>query len=621
MAAPRRGGEENRALRRRLLGKRVRPPPPLLPPLQAPHRQESQTVNIPHVPGRFTKATVSTVTATSTATASTRSKRVGSALQRVSKLKLFQRPNSTGRPSNDQGQVPTPTVDPEDDTIPCCLDGTDSDESPVENKTAGINVLPSSKPPIFIRNLWKKPLLQTFRRRHYERLIPAVVEEETTVEGREDISPVQTPLSDALRDDASRPVAVETSSQPPKEIEGSIDPVSNADDAITTHDDENNIEAWTPPVPRQRKTKKPKHGDDSVLIGMTVIVDPTMELLELGKQPRCIAKSNLTKLQKAHGCSLPLLGRQDSQEDEESTEASPSSVELLGFPLDSFHDPPMMMQQQGPKRITVMTEKDEEETEITFHTVSEVLVDIPRYLIHDPTFSDMFAPRRHSGENDDEIEIVFFRDDDVPVCAPHGEEDVCTEDANETIDDDDDDEQSRTSEGSSIPLEWMLPHSSKMEVPQYEYDLDLLDDVETPEYEWFLPDHLGIPMVNRHSPRAVFGEPALLEKMKVASCTPSTAAETEMSFDFQATSFEDDSQGSRDEVLSLGSLPSEAVRSLLDFCQMGETPRGQLPGGCGSSLSYQHQHQQDVLLHTKKNVVGSRSVSDSIRIISRGIDF
>ena len=195
-------------------GKRLRPPPP---PPQA-SRQESQTANNPHGRRRFTKAAD-----TATATVSTTSTRVGSALQRVSKLHLFHRPNSTARPSSDRGHVPNATLgDAEDATVPC-LDGTDSDESPVENKTPPCpatidDALASSKPPIFIRNLWKKPL-QTFRRRHQERSIPAGVEE-TTVECREDTSHLQPRLSDVLRDDSSRTVA--TTSLPPNKVDDEL---------------------------------------------------------------------------------------------------------------------------------------------------------------------------------------------------------------------------------------------------------------------------------------------------------------------------------------------------------------------------------------------------------------
>ena len=438
------------------------------------------------------------------------------------------------------------------------------------------------------------------------------------MECREDTSHLKPRLSDVLRDDSSRTVA--TTSLPPNMV---IDPVTNADDSITHHD-ENNFAEWIPPVPRKRKPKKPKHGDDSVLIGMTIIVDPTIELLELGKQPRCVNKSNLMELQKAHGCSLPLLGRRDSKEieEEESTEASPStSMDLLAFQLDGFDDPSIMMTESPEKNQfrSVMTENDKEDNEITFHHFSEVLGDIQRS-----------QERHHAGEDEvDEIEIVFYRSDDV--CAPHhGEDDgpafLCTgEHDDDNVDDDNIDEQSRTSEGSSIPLEWMLPQSSNMEVPQY--DLDLREDVETPEYEWFLPDHLGIPVVNRHSPRAVFADLdlSLVEKRKAESGTPSTAAETEITFDFQATtSYEEDSQGSRDEVLSHGSLPSEAVRSLLDFCQMGETRSQASVGTSSSTISYHHQHNQhhhqgEVVYG--RNGVGCRSVSESIRIISLGIDF
>jgi hypothetical protein len=194
---------------------------------------------------------------------------------------------------------------------------------------------------------------------------------------------------------------------------------------------------------------------------------------------------------------------------------------------------------------------------------------------------------------EDDIEIVFCHIDDVR--APDADDNVSAHVWN------DDNDLSRISEGSGIPLEWLLPPDSKIYSPQYEEGQ--LEDTEIPEYEWFLPEHLGIPFVNRHSPLALFGELAL-EKVKATSCTPSTAAETEMSFEFQA-SF-DSSHGSSDEVLSLGSLPSDAVRSLLDFCQMSETKS--------------HMSTSITCRDVYGNYFSSRNVTESIHIISRGID-
>merc|ERR1712232_1116218 len=90
---------------------------------------------------------------------------------------------------------------------------------------------------------------------------------------------------------------------------------------------------WEPPKPKKRKPKKPRHGDDSVLIGLEISFDPTAELLVMDSQPRYIRRTRLEKLQKLQQYEDRLLGN------DESSDEKSSGSDFLGFHLDCLGSP------------------------------------------------------------------------------------------------------------------------------------------------------------------------------------------------------------------------------------------------------------------------------------------
>lgn len=354
------------------------------------------------------------------------------------------------------------------------------------------------------------------------------------------------------------------------------------------------VEALGAPKPRKRKSRKPKHGDDSVLIGMEIMFDPTTELLDLGREPQCIKRTTLVKLQQNDEHTGFLLGSMKNGE-EESTEESTSFSDLLGFQLDAFALPKKMdtSMEEEPEcafpEVTTAQEEDisdllgfhldvfalpekldtsmeeepvcpfpdatmdaDEAIEITFHGS-------PRKLFPNVTGIDDSLEQVNP---DDEIEIVFYpienfhtpveeepSDDDSKSSSKYPE---CTSKA--------------SAESSILPFEWMLPElnlqtstgSTFWRLPNPE------PEPEAPEYEWFHPDHLDLEIVKKHSPRLVFGSVA--KPSTKSSFTPITIAET-VSFADAFSSFDDGSDGPEEEVMSTGSLPSDAVRNLIQFCR------------------------------------------------------
>jgi hypothetical protein len=298
--------------------------------------------------------------------------------------------------------------------------------------------------------------------------------------------------------------------------------------------------AWEPPKPRKRKHRKPKHGDDSVLIGMIITFDPTSELLDMGTKPQCIKRTMLSRLQKNEEYQGCLLGNR-TEEEESSTEETPSVSDILGFHLDTFALPKIDTSVEEPECPFPSETTGVEEEEVVFSSGVRGLNQVPN-------------PADDSFEAEDweeEIEIVFYSDDDLSSddssskCSKHTD---CRSD---------------TSDGSALPLEWMLPTASRqLPVKLIDESFEVMRD-ETPEYEWFLPEHLDVQPIKEHTPMALFGDLAS-QKAKI-SLTPSTAGET---FSFQNQSSFDGSEGNTSgEVLSVGSAPSEAVQSLLELCQ------------------------------------------------------
>lgn len=528
-------------------------------------------------------------------TAPLKSTRLGSAFQRVSKLKLWQRQHSTP-PSSEGVEVSSRRSEPQDDQCHVLKFAEEPRKHSVTNPK-GKTVSPSNheihalKTARSITNLWKKPL-QKFRRPYQEQSIMQVGNSKLC---RQDTSERSGNGDDSFKSsDPRKPrkttLLSTTETEFTADIESPMDVASMAD-ASTMPVDSNMMSGCTPREPRRRKSKKPKHGDDSVLIGLVITIDPTIELLELGKQPLCIDKSKLKELQKVQTYSGTLLG--GGKEEEESTEASPSNSDLLGFHLECFDQPTVAESSDRDDELSlpsVGSEKDEE-IEIIFRTE---LPDVLEGLVESKNRNTLGSGGESDCDPEAQIEIVFYNS--IDESEGNGEGNI---DAHGYTWDED---QSRTSEGSGIPLEWLLPPQSK--VSSSRHDMGIVEDTEPPEYEWFLPDHLEISVVNEHSPLFLFGELGL-EKMKTTSCTPSTAAETNMSFELHAC--QDESQGSGDEVLSLGSLPSEAVQSLIDFCQMSEI-RSDI-----SRITYRDPCGNEVL--------ASRDITETIRIISGGIDF
>jgi hypothetical protein len=304
---------------------------------------------------------------------------------------------------------------------------------------------------------------------------------------------------------------------------------------------------WEPPTPKQRKLRKPRHGDDSVLIGMMITFDPTAELLSLGTKPQSIAKSFLGELQKSDDYQGYILG---DWKEEESAEELPSFSELLGFHLDCFEPPPAIDTAWGddddePKYPFLSSTQEEEEIKFVF----EHGLDDSDALV--TSFIEL--PEGMADSDEDEIEIVFYPIDHVH-CPEDDEEGISHSSLTKTGSDMDC--QSQSSDGSALPLEWMLPkHSMKVVVTSGSLLLD------PPEYEWFHPDHQDVDISNPHTPLALFG--AFFDEKHRNSVTPTTVGET-LSFDAQ-TSF-DGSEGCG--VLTSSSLPSEAVQSLVEFCHL-----------------------------------------------------
>ncbi len=340
--------------------------------------------------------------------------------------------------------------------------------------------------------------------------------------------------------------------------------------------------ASLPPKHKLRKSREAKHGDDSILIGMIVCFDPTAELLNMGNEPQCVGKTSLGKLQKNDDHQGHLLG---DWKEEESAEELPSFSDLLGFHLDCFGPPSNIN--------SSMEEEEQDHSFPRFHDEEEINFVFQHQSDEHEAAMDYRDSSPIETEGDEEIEIVFFPinhvytpDDDDEVSLPSSfKESSCL------------DGQTNESEGSALPVEWMLPESEGNLCNKLENCGSILDP---PEYEWFHPDHLDVKATNPHAPIAKFSSwPVKIHRFSV---TPSTVGET-LSFDVRSSSC-DSSEGS--EVLSDGSRPSEAVQSLLDFCHLSDD----------SSIGYPQAPQTYGLPAPL-----TRNVSTSISILARGIDF
>lgn len=358
------------------------------------------------------------------------------------------------------------------------------------------------------------------------------------------------------------------------------------------------LQPWEPPKPRKRRPKKPKHGDDSLLIGMIIRFDPSVELLEMGTEPQCIKRTKLQELQMADDHSGNLLG---STPDDVESQTSHSNCDLLEFSRENFvHSEITTHSQQNlsvPSPIQKRTERDmavgfggkvtKQGKDSSDNMEFSMEVDNPSNLVG------------HDNAND-EIEIIFYHIDEVVPHVPQNDEDV-----QEKMDQEEGD--SRSSEDSNFPLHWLLP--SDVEISPGRNEIVVTEGSDPPEYEWFLPAHLDIPAVNYHSPRYLFGERNLKDTKK-SQCTPSTIAETEMSFELQFQASFDGSPGSsKEDLLSLGSLPSDAVKSLVDFCQSSAT----------RSETSESSSFGDLLYDDKGYL--PRDIAGMMNVISRGIDF
>lgn len=297
------------------------------------------------------------------------------------------------------------------------------------------------------------------------------------------------------------------------------------------------IQAWEPPKPKKRKNQKPKHGDDSVLIGLIITYDPTTEMLDMGTEPQCIKRTMLSELQKTEEYKGCLLGDR-TVEEESSTEETPSISDILGFHLDSFALPKIDTSTEEPD-CPFPSETLEDEEEIVFSFGANPAI-------------DSFGAEDHG----EEIEIVFYATEQLG--EDESSSDEVSSKSSKYLDC-----RSDSSNGSALPLEWMLPEATqqlpfKLVDESFEANND-----ELPEYEWFLPDHMDVHTNNQHTPVALFSGGGF-HKAKISE-TPSTMGET---FSFENQNSLDGSEGNiSGEVLSVGSLPSEAVQSLLEFCQ------------------------------------------------------
>ena len=320
---------------------------------------------------------------------------------------------------------------------------------------------------------------------------------------------------------------------------------------------EEGTEAWEPPKRQKHKARKPRHGDDSVLIGMVITFDPTTELLEMGTEPQCVNRTMLGKLQQNDEYDDFLLG--DRRDEEESSEELPSFSELLGFHLNAFALPQNMD--------TSMEEEPEcpfPEGTLGVDRSFEIIFSEGEMSLDKIATSANYS--RNQVDPEEEIEIVFS-----PIESSHKSDDEDNDDSSHDSGSKSSSEvmdcKSQESEGSALPLEWMLPETTPQlpgtkTMPSPSPTKSEACKDEAPDYEWFHPDHLDVRIVNQHTPRLLFiadGKP------KLTWNTPSTMGET---FSFDAFSCFDDGSGAPSaEVLSTVSAPSEAVQSLVEFCQ------------------------------------------------------
>jgi hypothetical protein len=298
------------------------------------------------------------------------------------------------------------------------------------------------------------------------------------------------------------------------------------------------MQAWEPPKPKKRKHRKPRHGDDSVLIGMIITFDPTTELLDMGTKPQCIQRTMLSALQKNEEYKGCLLGDR-ADEEESSSEETPSFSDILGFHLDSFALPKMDTSMDEPEcPFPSETLEVEEEVEIVFSADDDAF---------------------EVDDREEEIEIVFYSDEQIRSPDDFDSSDDASTKSNKYMDC-----QSNASDGSALPLEWMIPEVSRqLPIKFVDESFEATDDEAPPEYDWFLPEHLDVQPTKQHIPMALFSD--LYQKAKI-SVTPSTMGET-FSYDHQNSFDCSEGNSTSGEVLSVdGSLPSEAVQSLLEFC-------------------------------------------------------
>jgi hypothetical protein len=297
---------------------------------------------------------------------------------------------------------------------------------------------------------------------------------------------------------------------------------------VPTEFEELDIEAM---IRKSKKIKPPKHGDDSILIGMVIIFDPTSELLDSSAEPQCTKRTKLKKLQETEVYEDSLLGKDLDEPSEVS-----SIEDMLGFHLDCF---------PAPSALELNTRADER-GEKPYCSI------LPRKTLSDEieiVFSkDEDEDSEPSGsvykDEEEDIEIVFYSCQDE---EPHGEEESNNGSSS-------DESSSKYTDCRSnitpLPTEWFLPASEKC------LDQDTCSEA-TPGYEWFHPDHLDVETRKTHTAD-------IFQGVLKAGGSPST--EDTLSFDIDERT--DTSGDSSVDCMSVGSGASQVVQSLVEICRI-----------------------------------------------------
>lgn len=275
--------------------------------------------------------------------------------------------------------------------------------------------------------------------------------------------------------------------------------------------------------------------EEDQIIGMVIQYDITSGMLREGGIPENASRTKLRLLQQTESYEVCLLDSHNIEHSESSSDDSFDFGNLDQFGDFGALDKSKARDERKPEeedKGTILHPtlySEEEEIEIVFYGEGEEPED---ELISN---LDSFYVEDHQ----DNVEIRFFNcREDEDAGSGSTKFDDC---------------HSKSTSSPDAKIERKHPLRHLIDLEEDEWSLD------TPPYEWFLPEHTDIVSPIKHTPKHM-----VIKKDLVNSRSTPTTLQT---VSIQSVSFDEGDHSDRHSLVSHGSAVSEAIQDLVALCK------------------------------------------------------